>query len=83
MHGLGRVLPCTPAPQLPWAGWCRACLAQIWASKWTYVSPVWLQLRVEGGKPVVTGLHDVDPGWMEALRAPCQRGFECPLIVPR
>jgi hypothetical protein len=56
---------------------------QIWASKWTYVSPVWLQLRVEGGKPVVTGLHDVDPGWMDALRAPCQGGFECPLIVPR
>lgn len=58
-------------------------MAKIWASKWTYVSPVWLQLRVEGGKPVVTGLHDVDPGWMDALRAPCQGGFECPLIVPR
>lgn len=34
------------------------------------------------GAFVVTGTHDVDAGWIEALRARCGEGI-CPRIVPR
>lgn len=57
-------------------------VAKRFGRKFTYVSPVWLQLRdgEGGGGPVVTGLHDVDDGWVAAVRAGC--GGAC-AVVPR
>lgn len=37
--------------------------------KFTHISPVWFQLKVENEAPTLTGGHDVDAEWMGALRA--------------
>jgi chitinase domain-containing protein 1 len=36
-----------------------------------YVVPVWYQLRSVGGVLQLNGAHDVDVGWMAAVRQPC------------
>lgn len=37
----------------------------------THVSPVWYQLRSSSGVLTLTGGHDVDAGWVAAVRQPC------------
>jgi chitinase domain-containing protein 1 len=45
------------------------------AGRFAFVSPVWLQLRPKDksashhNAPTLTGLHDVDAGWMDRVRA--------------
>ncbi len=41
------------------------------ACRLTHVSPVWYQLRSSSGVLTLTGGHDVDAGWMAAVRQPC------------
>jgi hypothetical protein len=50
--------------------------------KLTYISPVWLQLRKEGGGGglVVTGQHDIDKEWVQKLRSDC---VHCPKVGSR
>lgn len=44
-------------------------IAKVFGSKFTQISPVWLQLKRRGREMFeVTGLHDVDQGWMRAVR---------------
>ncbi|GMT32527.1 hypothetical protein PFISCL1PPCAC_23824, partial [Pristionchus fissidentatus] len=55
----------------PWnnAGYDRAVRV---ATRLTHVAPVWLQLKpaADGGKSCsITGMHDIDQGWMDRLRA--------------
>lgn len=38
--------------------------------KFTHISPVWYQLKLEDGAPLLTGSHDLDADWMCDLRAP-------------
>ncbi len=45
-------------------------MAKQHKDKFTHISPVWYQLRVQEGAPYLTGGHDVDAEWMGALRAP-------------
>jgi chitinase domain-containing protein 1 len=40
-----------------------------WFHKFTLVSPVWFQLKMEGVGFKVHGTHDVDQGWVEEVRA--------------
>lgn len=40
--------------------------------KFDRVSPVWYQLRAAGGVLQLAGRHDVDAGWMAAVREPCE-----------
>ena len=46
-------------------------VVKIFAKKFTHVSPVWLQLRMdsEEAKASIHGVHDVDYQWMKAVRA--------------
>uniref|UniRef100_A0A286XNK9 Chitinase domain-containing protein 1 n=2 Tax=Cavia porcellus TaxID=10141 RepID=A0A286XNK9_CAVPO len=44
-------------------------MAKVFGSKFTQISPVWLQLKRRGREMFeITGLHDVDQGWMRAVR---------------
>lgn len=45
-------------------------VAKIYGNKFTYISPVWLQVKRQSrqGTFVVTGGHDIDKGWMEEVR---------------
>uniref|UniRef100_A0A8C8Z4S3 Chitinase domain-containing protein 1 n=1 Tax=Prolemur simus TaxID=1328070 RepID=A0A8C8Z4S3_PROSS len=44
-------------------------VTKVFGSKFTHISPVWLQLKRRGREMFeVTGLHDVDQGWMRAVR---------------
>lgn len=55
-------------------------VAKVFGAKFTQISPVWLQLKRRGREMFeVTGLHDVDQGWMRAVRKQA-RGLR---IVPR
>nr|XP_021532653.1 chitinase domain-containing protein 1 isoform X2 [Aotus nancymaae] len=55
-------------------------VTKVFASKFTQISPVWLQLKRRGREMFeVTGLHDVDQGWMRAIRKHA-KGLH---IVPR
>jgi len=53
-------------------------LAKIFNHKFTYVSPVWIQIKMGGEKPRLAGLHDIDHGWMTEVR-----GKSVTKIVPR
>eukprot|EP00271_Cylindrocystis_brebissonii_P009152 TRINITY_DN2382_c0_g2_i1.p1 TRINITY_DN2382_c0_g2~~TRINITY_DN2382_c0_g2_i1.p1 ORF type:complete len:500 (+),score=86.50 TRINITY_DN2382_c0_g2_i1:248-1747(+) len=54
-------------------------IAKTFRAKFTHISPVWYQLRNgDNGGLVLTGSHDVDAGWIEAVRV---NGL--PRIVPR
>ncbi|ETV98329.1 hypothetical protein, variant 1 [Aphanomyces invadans] len=54
--------------------------AKLFRSKFTYISPVWYQIRhSDHGKPILTGGHDVDVGWIAAVRGKVAG----PHIVPR
>lgn len=55
-------------------------IAKVFGSKFTLISPVWLQLKRRGREMFeVTGLHDMDQGWMRAIRKHA-KGLR---IVPR
>ncbi|KAF1331166.1 hypothetical protein FI667_g4563, partial [Globisporangium splendens] len=56
--------------------------AKLFRAKFTYISPVWLQIREDGKThtPVVTGTHDIDAQWIRAVRG--EDGHD-PKIVPR
>ncbi|XP_024842772.1 chitinase domain-containing protein 1 isoform X2 [Bos taurus] len=55
-------------------------VAKIFGGKFTHVAPVWLQLRRHGREMFeVTGLDDVDQGWLRAVRKQA-KGLR---IVPR
>lgn len=56
--------------------------AKLFRHKFTYISPVWLQIREDGKEntPMVTGTHDIDPQWIQAVRGADGRG---PKVVPR
>ncbi|MBW00383.1 Chitinase domain-containing protein 1, partial [Eschrichtius robustus] len=44
-------------------------VAKIFGGKFTHIAPVWLQLKRHGREMFeVTGLDDVDQGWMRAVR---------------
>ncbi|MBN3272765.1 CHID1 protein, partial [Polyodon spathula] len=50
-------------------GWCGYREGAVFGPKFTMVSPVWLQIRRRGLESFhVTGLHDVDQGWIKAVR---------------
>lgn len=61
-------------------------IARKFGAKFTYVSPVWLQMRdsngqrEDGNKMEITGTQDVDVQWMADVRAAC--GGKC-AIMPR
>uniref|UniRef100_G1TJY2 Chitinase domain containing 1 n=1 Tax=Oryctolagus cuniculus TaxID=9986 RepID=G1TJY2_RABIT len=55
-------------------------IAKVFGNKFTLISPVWLQLKRRGREMFeVTGLHDMDQGWMRAIRKHA-KGLR---IVPR
>uniref|UniRef100_G1PV10 Chitinase domain-containing protein 1 n=1 Tax=Myotis lucifugus TaxID=59463 RepID=G1PV10_MYOLU len=55
-------------------------VTKVFGAKFTLISPVWLQLKRHGRELFeVTGLHDVDQGWMRAIRKQA-KGLR---IVPR
>eukprot|EP00891_Asterochloris_glomerata_P006107 jgi/Astpho2/6107/Aster-04053 len=64
-------------------------VAEIFRSKLTHVSPVWLQLREETGSLAVTGQHDIDKGWVQRMRKPplklsgARDVQDAPRVVPR
>ncbi|KAG2462532.1 CHID1 protein, partial [Polypterus senegalus] len=44
-------------------------IAKMFGSKFTSISPVWLQIRRRGKESYqITGLHDVDQGWISAVK---------------
>ena len=61
----------------PWNGHGYDC-AKRYGNKFTYVAPVWLQIRHTSSRTIeITGTHDIDSDWMEAVRATST------LMVPR
>ncbi|XP_057409691.1 chitinase domain-containing protein 1 isoform X2 [Balaenoptera acutorostrata] len=55
-------------------------VAKIFGGKFTHIAPVWLQLKRHGREMFeVTGLDDVDQGWMRAVRKQA-KGLR---VVPR
>ncbi|CAG9564648.1 unnamed protein product [Danaus chrysippus] len=57
-------------------------VAKRWASKFNYISPVWLQVKRQSSNIyIISGLHDVDNAWMKVVK---QKGTDTGLrIVPR
>ena len=59
-------------------------IAKTFGAKFTYISPVWLQIRNDQGRPALTGTHDIDIGWIADVRAVCSTVPDlCPKITPR
>ncbi|KAM9302190.1 chitinase domain-containing protein 1 [Gastrophryne carolinensis] len=55
-------------------------IAKIFAAKFTLISPVWLQIKRKGiGSYQMTGLHDVDQGWIKDIR----KNSKSTKVVPR
>lgn len=45
-------------------------VAKIWAAKFNYISPVWLQIKRQSPNSyIISGLHDVDHAWMKAVQS--------------
>lgn len=57
-------------------------LAKRFRTKFTYISPVWLQIREnpQTKKPIITGQHDIDRQWIRDVQGDKATG---PAIVPR
>ncbi|PRW33623.1 chitinase domain-containing 1 [Chlorella sorokiniana] len=67
----------------PWNGggydFAKRCRCRL-----THVTPVWYQLRSSSGVLTLTGGHDVDAGWMAAVRQPCaNQANHTARILPR
>jgi chitinase domain-containing protein 1 len=68
-------------------------VAKHHTAKFDLIAPVWLQLRSsQRAAAEITGVHDIDAGWISELRKGCSRkdstntvktGTGCPRIVPR
>ena len=43
-------------------------VVKMMGGKFTHISPVWLQLRNENGNIFITGMHDIDRGWIQEVR---------------
>uniref|UniRef100_A0A6I8QK04 Chitinase domain-containing protein 1 n=1 Tax=Xenopus tropicalis TaxID=8364 RepID=A0A6I8QK04_XENTR len=55
-------------------------IAKTFAAKFTLISPVWLQIKRKGKEAYhITGLHDVDQGWIKDIR----KTSKSTQIVPR
>ncbi|XP_073514796.1 chitinase domain-containing protein 1 isoform X1 [Phyllobates terribilis] len=55
-------------------------VAKVFASKFTLISPVWLQIRRKGRQSYqVTGLHDIDQGWIKDIK----KNSKSTQMVPR
>lgn len=54
-------------------------VATRWRAKFTHISPVWYQLRMDeaDGSFKLTGGHDVDQSWIAKLREPLTQEGEC------
>lgn len=52
-------------------------VAKTFGSKFSLISPVWLQVTVSGDRYVIGGAHDVDQGWVAEVR---RKGGK---VVPR
>lgn len=54
--------------------------AKLFRRKFTYIAPVWLQIREDPADrtPIITGTHDIDREWIASVR-----GSSGPAIVPR
>ncbi|TYZ64743.1 hypothetical protein PybrP1_004286 [[Pythium] brassicae (nom. inval.)] len=59
--------------------------AKLFRRKFTYISPVWLQVREEPSdkRPIVTGAHDIDQQWLHDVRGGASADGAGPAIVPR
>ncbi|CAM8987498.1 unnamed protein product [Rhodiola kirilowii] len=44
-------------------------LAKIFNSKFTHLSPVWYNLKSQGGSLILEGRHDADVGWISEIRS--------------
>lgn len=56
-------------------------VAKLFGEKFSYISPVWLQIRQQAPKVyAITGTHDIDLGWIEAVRK--SSGYNVS-VVPR
>ncbi|EQC35169.1 hypothetical protein SDRG_07401 [Saprolegnia diclina VS20] len=56
-------------------------MAKTFRRKFTYIAPVWYQIRHDAARtPVLTGGHDADANWIDAVRGHDGLG---PQIVPR
>lgn len=63
-------------------------VATRWRAKFSHISPVWFQLRAGGGHGggdgfVMSGQHDVDKEWMQALRVLPHQVLFCRLQYSR
>ncbi|EGD81359.1 chitinase domain containing 1 isoform 2, partial [Salpingoeca rosetta] len=58
-------------------------VAKRFLGKFSHVSPVWLQLNVDGGRFVVNGEHDIDLGWVADVRRPAPGTNRVAKVVPR
>eukprot|EP01134_Creolimax_fragrantissima_P003586 CFRG3586T1 len=57
-------------------------MAKKYSNKFTYVSPVWHQVRESvSGQYIVTGIQDIDQGWMKEVRK--GNGFTTTKVTPR
>ncbi|KAG8438024.1 hypothetical protein GDO86_008635, partial [Hymenochirus boettgeri] len=55
-------------------------IAKTFAAKFTLISPVWLQIKRRGRESYqITGLHDVDQGWIKDIK----KNSKSTRIVPR
>lgn len=63
----------------PWNGHGYDC-AKKYRSKFTFISPVWFQIRKPQDIVTITGTHDVDSQWISDVRGTTDPR---PLIVPR
>jgi len=58
-------------------------VAKIFNAKFTYVAPVWFQVKRENDRFVVKGQHDIDQGWIQEVRDNKGKFKGGPKIVPR
>ncbi|POM71395.1 Hypothetical protein PHPALM_12044 [Phytophthora palmivora] len=61
--------------------------AKQFRTKFTYISPVWLQIREDPDHvPIITGTHDIDRQWVRDVKYGVEEGDqqeEGPAVVPR
>ncbi|XP_003382825.2 PREDICTED: chitinase domain-containing protein 1-like [Amphimedon queenslandica] len=57
--------------------------AKWFANKFTHISPVWLQIKPARQMFEMTGIHDIDQGWIEEVRNGGKEGGGGVKIVPR
>uniref|UniRef100_M4BQ23 Chitinase domain-containing protein 1 n=1 Tax=Hyaloperonospora arabidopsidis (strain Emoy2) TaxID=559515 RepID=M4BQ23_HYAAE len=62
-------------------------LAKRFRSKFTYISPVWLQVREDRNHvPIITGLHEIDRQWVQDVKHGVEGDVKLavdPAVVPR